>query len=146
MKGCPQTNSIGAYHDGELPESRRVEIESHLAGCSICTEELAELKQLSAMIEQQPVEAISSEFTGFLHDQVEQWSDVGVLRFAQLLVGVAAVLLIGVGGWLISMPDSSPPRANVWERAAMSQRPESGVETNSMRAAEWMLTELAVQR
>jgi len=50
--------------------------------------------------------------------------------------------LIGVGGWLIATPHTAPEAAPGWERAAVTLRPETGTEAGSIRAAEWIVTEL----
>ena len=77
---------------------------------------------------------------------MEELADSSVLRFAQVMSGVAAVLLIGVGGWLMAMPKEPPRAAPGWERAAVTLRPDLGAESGSIRTAEWFVTELAMQR
>jgi anti-sigma factor RsiW len=44
------TEWLGAYHDGELRGGRRRRIEAHLAGCAACRAELAEIRNLSALL------------------------------------------------------------------------------------------------
>ena len=45
---------IAAYHDGELPEARRGQVESHLQKCPACQAELEALKSLSALLQENP--------------------------------------------------------------------------------------------
>jgi len=42
---------IAGYHDGELTESRRAEVEAHLGACAECRSELEELRALSGLLE-----------------------------------------------------------------------------------------------
>jgi hypothetical protein len=43
---CPHSVDLGTYVLGALPESELAEVESHLAGCSICRAELDQIKDM----------------------------------------------------------------------------------------------------
>ncbi len=45
---------LQAYHDGELPEWQKAEVEAHLAACKACREELQGLQKLSALLRSAP--------------------------------------------------------------------------------------------
>src|SRR5262245_60097146 len=128
MEQCPQISSISAYHDGELNDTRRADVEAHLKNCAECAAELVELRRLSGLIAGEAVMAIPPEFTRKLHGQVDEMTDSSVLRFAQILSGIAAVLMIGVGGWLLATPEMPARSAPEWERAAVTLSPETGTE------------------
>ena len=46
MASCPFNEQISAFHDGEVDDARRAEIERHLRDCPSCA---AELNRLEAM-------------------------------------------------------------------------------------------------
>ena len=46
---------LGAYLDGELQAERRSWVESHLAGCAGCRDELARMRELSALLRVAPI-------------------------------------------------------------------------------------------
>jgi len=48
------TEWLAAYQDGELGETRRAQVEAHLAICLACQTELDELRELSALIREAP--------------------------------------------------------------------------------------------
>ncbi len=48
---------IQAYYDGELPASRRQQVEQHLQSCPSCQHELEALQKLSAMLGAVPLPA-----------------------------------------------------------------------------------------
>ncbi len=56
MKECLQ-EWIGLYYDGELPDERRRQVESHLLECPTCRAELAALEQLSRLLQADPAPA-----------------------------------------------------------------------------------------
>lgn len=147
MEECSYISSIGAYHDGELRGDRLAEVERHLAGCARCAGELEELRALTRAIAADAVPGMSAQVMSELHDHVEELtSERSDYRFAQLLSGIAAAVLIGVGGWLLSMPDSPAVSTPGWEHAAVTLQPEMPTENGTMRTAQWIATELAIQR
>jgi anti-sigma factor RsiW len=45
------TDWLGAYHDGELEESRRQQVEAHLQVCEDCHAELSRLRALARLLQ-----------------------------------------------------------------------------------------------
>jgi anti-sigma factor RsiW len=50
----PIFNKLDAYLDGELNQRDRTEVEAHLETCSMCREELDDLRQLSSLLKAAP--------------------------------------------------------------------------------------------
>ena len=48
---------LAAYHDGELPSSRRGQVEEHLKDCPACRLELEALEELSSLLKADPLPA-----------------------------------------------------------------------------------------
>src|SRR5512136_618477 len=46
---------LGAYHDGELEESRRRQVETHLQSCESCRAELGRLQALAHLLQAGPL-------------------------------------------------------------------------------------------
>jgi anti-sigma factor RsiW len=59
----PLSEWLGAYLDGELNPECRAWVESHLASCSICQQELEELRRISRLLhaDPQPASKLSSD-------------------------------------------------------------------------------------
>jgi anti-sigma factor RsiW len=49
------TGWLAAYHDGELPPARQLQVEQHLNDCPTCRAELDSLDQLSSFLKADPV-------------------------------------------------------------------------------------------
>jgi anti-sigma factor RsiW len=49
------TDWLGAYHDGELEESRRQQVEAHLQVCEDCHAELNRLRALARLLQASPL-------------------------------------------------------------------------------------------
>lgn len=124
METCPQRSLIGLYHDGELPENRRPEVEQHLAQCPQCSAELVELRRLSQVlsIEARPVPPRGMKDR--LHRHVDSMTDSSVQRFAQLLSGLAAAVLVMASLWLRNSSDPDTELPPPWEQAAATLRPQ----------------------
>lgn len=146
MERCPYILSVSAYHDGELVGARRVEVEAHLSQCPICVAELEELRALTRAMEGDVVERVSANAMWRMHEHVEELtSERSDYRFAQLLSGIAAAVLIGVGGWLLAMPAPVEETAPEWERAAVMLRPDVPT-AESAHPAQRVVAEFAMQR
>lgn len=112
---CSEVQSLlSAYHDGELPESARLRVESHLERCSTCSEELVAFGRLSQMAAAlgNPVppkhlwsrveEALDRSATGSHLPKASGLSGRWRPRAAQLLaLAVAVLVAIGVGWFAI---------------------------------------------
>ena len=58
-----QRERLSAYADGELPATEAQHMEAHLAGCESCRRELAELRQIRALLRALPAPRLSRSFT-----------------------------------------------------------------------------------
>ena len=54
---------LSAYLDGELVDAAREQLEAHLADCADCRRELAELRQVRALLRALPTPALPRSFT-----------------------------------------------------------------------------------
>jgi len=84
---------LGAYHDGELRGARRQQVEDHLAECSFCRAELEELRGLSFLLKETPVEA---EFLS-----AERFAANLALRLPRRETAPATRKLASVAWWLV---------------------------------------------
>ena len=146
MDTCPHMSLVGAFHDGELPEPRHAEMRRHVSECAQCAAELEELRRVSRFLASGPAVSISSGMAGRLHEHVDVLMDRSVLRFAQMLSGIAAAVLIAAGGWLMGSPPARPEPVSAWETAAVTLGPQTASEPDSMHTARWMVTERASRR
>jgi Putative zinc-finger len=58
-----QREQLSALLDGELSEGERIALERHLQGCAACQRELAELREVRALLRALPVPALPRSFT-----------------------------------------------------------------------------------
>jgi len=145
MDLCPQIQSISAYHDGELSAERRAAVEQHLLECASCSSELASLKHLSARVAAEaPVTSLSPDGIRRFHRHVDQMTDRSLLRFAELLTGVAASVLVAATLWAFRPVSVAAEPVPHWQQAAVMLLPEhTGASPSPIRTAEWLVTELA---
>jgi len=123
-----KTDWLGPYLDGELEGKRLVQVEAHLAQCETCQKGLAELRQLSAILQESPdVKGLQSpaafvaQVVGKLEGRHQEaaWQRalragwrlapaglLGAWAFGQALAIVATVALLavraGVGGEVLA--------------------------------------------
>lgn len=153
---------LGAYHDGELSPSQRAEFEAHLAGCTACMAELAQLREVSSLFTNMGSDPMHADELTRLHEAVDDAMDRPVLRMFGMISAIAASLLIVSSVWLMEISRrqetvTSPTPTIVkspeaWERLATTLKPEA-VEpapgsTESMAdasLAEWMLHGVSVK-
>lgn len=144
---CPFSTRISALYDGELSGSDRAEIEQHLKqGCGVCQSELDAIAELAAWVRMESPLAMDAVAMDRLHGHVESMVDRSMLRFAQLLSGVAAALLIGACGWLWGQSSHQTVPASGWEHAAVTLRPDPVTDADYMGDARWIVSQLSVQR
>lgn len=95
---CKHEAKVSAYHDGELPEAARQELEEHLSGCSECQRTLQHLVRLSDHAAPLRQSTVSNSLLSKLRSipAREPWGDL--LPTARLLLGLAAILLVASVG------------------------------------------------
>jgi len=146
MNDCEYAFRLGAYHDGELPAPAAAELEQHLQRCPACAAELAALRSLSEILGSAVAAELSAEAMQRLHRSVERTTEVGILRMAEALVGMAAAILIACTISLVASPSSAGTNGTVtpWEMAAVSQvEDDSEASTVEQQIAKWAVEDLA---
>ena len=101
MNKCESTIQIEAYHDNQLSDTDRAQVELHLAECMPCAEELSMLRRLSTKFAALPPIRLSQMALHRMHNNIDQMMDRSMLRFARMMTGIAALLLIGCCGWMM---------------------------------------------
>jgi len=141
METCDYIPWVGAYHDGELPEDRRIELERHLPGCEQCLAELDDLRQLSHMLASEHRPSMASAAAARFHRHVDAMTERSLVRFAELLSGVAAAVLLAAGVWSVQTSEVVAEPLPNWQRAAVTLQPDSAT-SNSLRNVEWIVSQL----
>lgn len=112
MLQCEFQQWLNAYHDGELDERARHEVEAHAKTCEGCAAQLAAMRQLSGLIRfgaraRAAVDAPQPEELARMHGAVNRAArearDRPLLRIAGGLSAVAASVLIISGVWLVEL-------------------------------------------
>jgi anti-sigma factor RsiW len=100
MTACSYSDKVGAYHDGELDPSARMQMEIHISHCRTCAAELASLKAMSQLLTvAQP--RLSQMSAHRLHNRAQMAMDEGLVRFARVVSGIAAVILVAASAGLV---------------------------------------------
>lgn len=122
---CAYRQQVQAYHDRQLPPRQLAVLEEHLQDCGECRRELAELRALARLLRSARVPALSAAALQRLHEGVQGVTDRGILRFTEILTGVAAaILLVGLIGLSAVKPSRERPQA-AWEQLATSGSAET---------------------
>src|SRR5580698_7382453 len=98
---CDFKNKIGAYHDGELDPAVCDKVEMHLAECPVCMAELIGLKAMSQLFAAMPEPRLSQITMHRLHNRAEGAMEEGLIRYARVLSGIAACILVAASAGLI---------------------------------------------
>jgi len=142
---CPTSEQLSAFHDGELDEVRRVEIEGHLRQCPLCAAELERLQAMSRLLGAAPTARLLPIGLHRLHRRVDQAMEEGFLRFVRVLNTIAACVLIAGSAWLMAKTredqtvESPMPAVPPWVGVDVVSDSPSGA--TSTPAAAWYLAE-----
>jgi anti-sigma factor RsiW len=140
MNSCPFHDWIGAYHDGELDESRRAQMDQHLEACPPCAAELAELKKLSGLFVETELPRLSPMAMRRLHRRLDAAADEGVIRLARVASALAACILVAAAVALMRLQPSQTPAAEPpWVGIASTGTDSTSVEAATPAAA-WYLS------
>jgi anti-sigma factor RsiW len=170
---CEYSARLDGYHDDELSDADARALKVHLDTCDSCRETLAELAEIRDAFRRLPEETMSSAALARAHAAAEasaeplgSQADLSVTRFALLLTGLAASVMIIATAWLQTTPEASlsQPVAVVetsaapeWERVAITldvdqyRQPANGLDPQQMladtsmrdaRVADWILRNL----
>ena len=143
MEPCPYISWIGAYHDGELPDDRKALVERHLSECGQCQAEREGLRRLSSVLASMSSPTLPRIASRRLHAQVDALTERNLLRFAELLSGVAAAVLILASAWMARTTEVAAEPLPTWQRAALTLQPEPAGEVSPLHTVRWMVTEIS---
>ncbi len=147
MASCPTSQQLSAYHDGELDEALRLEIQRHLPVCPACSTELARLGALSTLVAEYPAAKLSQIGLHRLHRRVEQAMEEGLMRFVRVLNTVAACVLIAGSAFLVMRSrqdrtvENTTPAAPPWVGVDVAEASDSSTGASTTPAAMWYLTD-----
>jgi anti-sigma factor RsiW len=105
MSECPFQSRLGAFHDHELHAETAEKLESHLAGCPTCNEQLLGIRAVSRLFREAPSGRMSQIGISRLHAVAETAAKRrDVFPMFRMLTAVAASILVIAGAWLIESP------------------------------------------
>jgi anti-sigma factor RsiW len=144
MADCVFANQLNAYHDGELDEAVREQVQAHLATCPSCRAELSQLVSLSKLLEESLAVEITPLTRQALHVRVERQVSLGLQHWAEASAAVAATILLVCSLWISHLP-SRPGQAAlpVWDSQAMVVPDNSPDGSEEM--VKWLAQDLAVE-
>lgn len=141
---CELQEQVERLHDGELSPAERRDAELHMKSCPECSRTLAELRSLSALLQQAEPAAMAPDLARRLHVSMSARLDRGVLQTTGWLTAAAAAILIVA---LLRTPQTStasdaPP---AWEALAMGSPVETreALPSDPTTAAQWMADEFS---
>ncbi|MGD0388765.1 MAG: zf-HC2 domain-containing protein [Tepidisphaeraceae bacterium] len=147
MASCPTSEQLSAFHDGEIDEVRRVEIERHLRQCPLCGAEMERLQAISRLLGAAPAAKLLPIGLHRLHRRVDQAMEEGLLRFVRVLNTIAACVLIAGSACLMvktrenQTVQSPMPAAPPWVGVDVAETSDSPSGAASTPAAAWYLAE-----
>ncbi len=144
MAGCPTSEQLSAFHDGELDEVRRAEIEEHLRRCGSCGAEMERLQAISRVVGAL-VAKLSPIGLHRLHRRVDQAMEEGLLRLVRVLNAMAACVLIAGSARLMMKTrqqqtvENIAPAAPPWIGVDVAETSDSSSGAANTPAAVWYL-------
>ena len=145
MASCPFNEQMSAFHDGEVDDARRAEIQAHLHDCPSCAAELDRLEVVSRLLTAAPAARLSQIGLHRLHRRMDQAMEEGLLRFVRVFNAVAACVLVAGSAWLLMKTrddravENTTPVAPPWvDVAEVSDSPSGAYSTP---AAAWYLAD-----
>jgi anti-sigma factor RsiW len=145
--------SLEAYVDGQLPAADARQVETHLAACAPCAQEVRRLQKLSGIFSSYRP-PLPAGVLDRLHETLERSRDLGILRLARTISAMAASVVL-FGSLYLAFFQSSPSSGvasaaiPVWEQTAVSEAPTDGQTANASGAgeqqqlAEWIVSDLS---
>lgn len=124
MNKCHFLKDIGSYLDNQLSENKKIKLEGHLGKCSLCAQELNQLKTLSEKLRQWYLPSLDPSFDSSVKNKIVAWELQGgkvkmkkktlaILVPSGALAGILVIAFLGatylkqgIGGRLSSAPDS----------------------------------------
>ena len=95
---CERNSEVHPFHDGELPEEKRISLEGHLPVCASCAHELETLRRMS-----QWIGAGNTRPAAQLNPRIAELRSVqSAYRLELGLIGMAATIMLICSGTLLS--------------------------------------------
>jgi anti-sigma factor RsiW len=146
MNTCNFRDLLMPYHDGELPERKRAELEAHLRDCPECAAELTRYRALSSLLGVEHAPGMPVGMLRRLHAAVRPVREYEIMRTCRWAAAVAATLLVAAIGWLArsnAYAGGAVQSPAIWEVAAVTLNPDL-TETASRDAfAQWVAGDLS---
>lgn len=148
MHECPDQVEIDALHDRELTSARAEAIERHLLTCSACAAHLSSLQVTSRAVGAMDRPALSTDAIVQLHGQFDASRALSLVRFAQVISGLAAVILfatiasIAMSGAGMA-PSSQPAESTDSSDASVMLAMNDQSIPQSIQTAQWMVSNLS---
>jgi anti-sigma factor RsiW len=135
MSECPFQSRLSAFHDHELDAETAEKLESHLAGCPACNEQLLGIRAVSRLFREAPSGRMSQFGVSRLHAVAETAAKRrDVFPMFKMLTAVAASIFVIAGAWLVESPGQTQGThpvvldpmvdAPIWEKLATGGRLE----------------------
>ncbi|HSU66498.1 MAG TPA: zf-HC2 domain-containing protein [Tepidisphaeraceae bacterium] len=102
MDTCPYSLQLSAYHDGELSEAQRRQVEQHLeSACPACAAELQQWQRLSSLLASAPALRLPVAAREELYKLAPVVREAGFIRLAEWTTALAASVMIAASAWLV---------------------------------------------
>ena len=119
---CERNRQLSANYDGELHPEESASLEAHLTDCPACRAELEHLRIISRLVARAGESDVPQGLTMRLHERIDAAGDVVVVRLAERLMAVAAVILLASGVWLWQAQETEASVSTQgWENTALAQ-------------------------
>jgi len=145
MAKCLYEQKIEAYHDGELDADGRAQVESHLAQCAACAAHLNQMQAMSQLLASREQPRLSQISRYRLQRRVDAVMEQGLLRFAWMMSGIAATVLLIGSAWLMRVDDTTqaaaPAEAPPWVSVSLSNSRDPVVREAATPAEQWYLAD-----
>jgi len=126
---CEFSKLLSAYHDGELPDEQRRQLETHLPACATCSAELNEMRSLSRVLQSYERPRLDADARQRLHAMVEDVPEQTIVRFVWRVAAIAASIMLIGATWLevnsVQAQAEPPPGIQSWETAVTDPGTES---------------------
>jgi anti-sigma factor RsiW len=150
---CDQASHIHAYHDGDLSPEQKTVVENHLQVCAECRELLAELQNLTQVLQtihlpEMPPRVLSRMYGAWW--ATAQVRDRGVRRLAGWLTAAAAAILVLVPTFSPSRPaEFETTSAGAWKETIAfipPAGPRDDANAELVQVAQWLANDLSTEQ
>jgi anti-sigma factor RsiW len=154
MMQCNQTNRVGPYRDDEMLPADRDAMRRHLSECPSCAAELNRLDRMTRLLASAaPAAELSADGRTRLHRAIDRQASSlmglpGLVRLAEVLSAVAAVLLLACILGLAGLHPAAEPAAPAgelptWQMGVTSESAEMASDNADDLVTDWMTQDLS---